>query len=84
MIVLAVLSGLYALLVVARGALEVVQVPAHGASASVARAVWTATEPPLGLLRGVVPPLRIGPTAVDPSPLLLVLLLLLVITVTTG
>lgn len=69
---------LYLLVVLARLVLGWIEVPTAGALASFARGVHAATEPPLGVLRSVVPSLRVGTTAMDPSPFLLIVALVLV------
>lgn len=77
MIILCLTVLTYLLVLLARVAMGWIEVPAAGGMASFARGIHAATEPPLAVLRAVVPPLRVGPAAVDPSPFLLALALLL-------
>jgi len=83
MIVLFVALQLYLLVVLARVVMGWIEVPSTGGFASFARGVHAATEPPLGVLRAVVPAVRVGPAAFDPSPFLLIAALL-ALTALTG
>lgn len=77
MIILCLTVLTYLLVLLARVAMGWIEVPSTGGLASFARGIHATTEPPLAVLRSVVPPLRIGAAAVDPSPFLLALALVL-------
>jgi len=68
---LVVVLDLYALLVFLRLVMTFVVVPRSGLVATVARAVYAGTEPPLAAIRAVVRPVRFGSTALDLSPVFL-------------
>lgn len=80
-IVLHVVHGIlvaYLVLLWARVILDLVQVIArdwrpHGVALVVAEIVYTLTDPPVKALRRTLPPLRIGPVALDLSILILML-----------
>jgi YggT family protein len=68
--VLAILAFVYLILLVARLVLDWVQVFARewrprGPVLVAAEAVYTVTDPPLRLLRRVIPPLRLGNVRLD-------------------
>jgi YggT family protein len=68
--VLAILAFVYLILLVARLVLDWVQVFARdwrprGVVLVLAEAVYTVTDPPLRLLRRVIPPLRLGNVRLD-------------------
>jgi len=72
---LVVVFDLYALLVFLRLAMTFVVLPRSGLVATIARAVYAGTEPPLVAIRSVVRPVRFGSTVLDLSPLLLLVVL---------
>jgi YggT family protein len=79
--ILAALIQIYSLLVIARMIMSWFPVAPGSAWEPVYSFVYTLTEPPLAAIRSVVPPLRMGPGALDLSPLLLLLALQLLSTV---
>jgi YggT family protein len=79
--ILATLIQIYSLLIIARMIMSWLPVEPGSAWEPVYGFVFTVTEPPLAAIRSVVPPLRMGPGALDLSPLLLLLALQLVSTV---
>ena len=54
----------------------------RGAGLVVAELVYTVTDPPIRLLRRVIPPLRIGPVAIDFAFALTMLLCFMLLSVT--
>jgi len=54
--------------------------PGRGAAAAM-EVVWTVTDPPLKVLRRMIPPLRIGTVSVDLASLLLLVILFLLMNV---
>jgi YggT family protein len=83
---LIVVLWLYFVLLIGRLILDYVQVFARSWSPSgpllvVAEVVYTATDPPLRLLRRVIPPLRIGSVSLDLSFLVLLVLIQILISV---
>jgi YggT family protein len=71
-------AELYLLLLVARMVLDLVmsfarQWRPRGLLASVAEIIFTATDPPIKLVRKVIPPLRIGAVALDLGFILVVI-----------
>lgn len=70
------------LLLLARFVLDWVQLLARqwrpkGFVAVLAEAVFSVTDPPLRLVRGVVPPIRMGMASIDLSPIILLIALYL-------
>ncbi|HEY0119565.1 MAG TPA: YggT family protein [Cellulomonas sp.] len=68
--ILSLVVVLFLIFLLARAVLDWVQVFARdwrpkGASLVVAEAVYTVTDPPLKLLRRVIPPLRLGTVSLD-------------------
>ncbi len=68
--VLSLVVVLFLIVLLARAVLDWVQFFAHewrpkGVSLVVAEVVYTVTDPPLKLLRRLIPPLRLGAVAVD-------------------
>jgi YggT family protein len=68
--VLATLLWLYLIVLIARIVIDYVVMFArdwhpHGAVLLLVEAIYTVTDPPLKLLRRVIPPLRIGGVALD-------------------
>jgi len=53
----------------------------RGALLVVAEIVFTVTDPPIRVARRIVPPLRMGPVALDLGPLLVILLTVLLMSV---
>jgi YggT family protein len=78
MIALYYLIEIYALIVLARLVLSWIPVRADNPAMPVIRLIYTVTEPPLSVLRSVVPVVRIGSGALDLSATILLLLLFLV------
>jgi YggT family protein len=54
----------------------------RGAGLVAAEAVYTVTDPPIRLFRRFIPPLRVGPVAIDFAFMLTMLLCLLLISIT--
>jgi YggT family protein len=54
--------------------------PGRGAAAAM-EVVWTVTDPPLKVLRRMIPPLRIGTVSVDLASLLLLVILFVLMNV---
>jgi YggT family protein len=89
MIVLIVLYyalWLYLLLLVGRWIIEALQAYSRswtptGALAKVAEVIFTATDPPLRLLRSRIRPVRLGSVALDLSFMLLFLVIIVLLTV---
>ena len=77
MIVLYYLINAYALVVLARLVLPWLRVRADNPAMPVIRFIYTVTEPPLSLLRSVVPVVRVGGGAVDLSATVMLLILFL-------
>ncbi|MGA9102858.1 YggT family protein [Aeromicrobium sp.] len=44
-----------------------------GAVAALCEAIYSITDPPLRLVRGVIPPIRLGGAALDLSPMILLI-----------
>ncbi len=84
--VVATVLWLYLLVLLARLVFDLVQTFSQGWTPKgfiliVAEAVYTLTDPPLNLLRKVIPPLRIGGVALDLAFLVLFLILQVAIAV---
>ncbi|MFI0432268.1 MAG: YggT family protein [Candidatus Nanopelagicales bacterium] len=84
--ILATVLWLYLLVLLARFVLDLVQMLSRdwtpkGPLLIVAEAVYTLTDPPLKLLRRVIPPLKVGGVALDLSFLVLLIGLQLAISV---
>ena len=62
--------GVYSLLILVRIVLSWFPIASGGAMASVYGALFSATEPVLGAVRRVVPPVRLGAMGLDLSPLI--------------
>jgi YggT family protein len=73
--ILAALIQIYSLVIIARMIMSWIPVEPGSAWEPLYSFVHTITEPPLAAIRSVVPPLRMGPGALDLSPLLLLLAL---------
>jgi YggT family protein len=54
--------------------------PGRGAAAAL-ESVWSVTDPPLGALRRVIPPLRIGTASIDLAGIVLLVMLFVLMTV---
>jgi YggT family protein len=65
------LINIYVWILLARVVFSFIRVPDQGPVASIYRAVYVVTEPPLSVIRSVVPPIRMGAGALDLSPLIL-------------
>ncbi len=70
------------LLLIARFVLDWVQLLARswrpsGFVAVLCEAIYTVTDPPLRLVRGVIPPIRLGGAALDLSPMILLIVIYL-------
>jgi YggT family protein len=66
------------LLLIARFVLDWVQMLARqwrprGVVAVLCEGIYSVTDPPLRAVRGVIPPIRLGPTALDLSPMILLI-----------
>ena len=84
--ILATALWLYLLVLLARFVLDLVQMLSQdwtpkGPLLILAEAVYTLTDPPLKLLRRVIPPLRVGGVALDLSFLVLLIGLQLAISI---
>jgi YggT family protein len=62
--------NVYSLLILVRIVLSWFPITSEGVMASVYGALFSATEPVLGAVRRVVPPLRLGAMGLDLSPLI--------------
>jgi YggT family protein len=78
--ILGALISIYSLVVIARMIMSWFPVAPGSAWEPVYSFVYTLTEPPLAAIRSVVPPVRMGASALDLSPLLLLLALQLLST----
>lgn len=84
--IIATILWLYLLVLLARLVFDLIQSfsrdwEPHGFLLLVAEAVYTLTDPPLNLLRKIIPPLRIGGVALDLAFLVLFILLQVAIAV---
>ncbi|TXH41541.1 MAG: YggT family protein [Actinobacteria bacterium] len=84
--ILATVLWLYLLVLLARFVLDLVQMLSQdwtpkGPLLILAEAVYTLTDPPLKLLRRIIPPLRVGGVALDLSFLVLLIGLQLAISI---
>jgi YggT family protein len=64
------LLGVYSLLILVRIVLSWFPISSGGLMASVYGALFSATEPVLGAVRRVVPPVRMGAMGLDLSPII--------------
>lgn len=71
--IICLLLQLYLLVLLARIVLSWFPVADAGPVASIQRFLFTLTEPILGPLRSVLPPVRLGSVALDLSPLVVLL-----------
>ncbi len=78
MTLVCVLIQLCELLLFLRVIVSWFRIPAGGAGASLVRGLYTLTEPVLRPLRSLIPPVQMGPTALDLSPIVVFLVLVLV------
>ncbi len=53
----------------------------HGAMLVVAESVYTVTDPPVKFFRRVLPPMRVGPVALDFSVAIVILVIILVLAI---
>ncbi len=79
---IALVLWLALVLLIARFVLDWVQLLARGWRPSgfvavLCEAIYTVTDPPLRLVRGVVPPIRLGGAALDLSPMILIIVIYL-------
>jgi len=72
------LLGIYSWIIFARIILSWVRVEPGTGLASVASVVYNLTEPVLGPIRSVIPPMRLGVAALDLSPLLVFLVIMII------
>ena len=85
--ILSILLFLYILVLLVRLVLEYIPMfnrswRPKGAGLVAAEVVYTVTDPPIKLIRRVIPPLRIGPVAVDFAFALTMLLCFILLSVT--
>ncbi len=78
--IVATILWLYFVILLARFVIDLVQMLSrswepHGVMLLVAELVYTLTDPPLKLLRKIIPPLKIGGVTLDLSFLVLVIIL---------
>lgn len=76
--IIATILWIYFLVLLARFIIDLVQMLSpdwkpKGPILVIAEVVYTLTDPPLKLLRGIIPPLKIGQVALDLSFLVLIL-----------
>ncbi len=81
-----VLLTIYLLMLWARIALDLVQAFAHdwhprGAMLVFAESIYTVTDPPVMFFRKVLPPMRVGPVALDFSVAVVMLVIILVLAI---
>jgi len=84
--VIDVLFTLYLLLLWARIALDLVRAFVHdwrprGAMLIFAESVYTVTDPPVRFFRRVLPPMRVGPVALDFSIAVVMLAIILILAI---
>jgi len=72
------LLGIYSWIIFARIILSWVRVEPGTGLASVASFVYSITEPVLGPIRSVVPPMRMGMAALDLSPLIVFVVIIII------
>ena len=72
------LLNLYALVILARVLFSWFRVTPGSALASVYSVIYSLTEPVLGPLRRVLPPMRMGAAALDLSPIVVFLLIYII------
>ena len=65
--------GLYLVALFGRIVLSWFPISGEGFMASVQRVLFTVTEPVLGPLRAVIPPVRLGAVALDLSPIIVLI-----------
>ena len=70
--------GIYSWIIFARIILSWVRVEPGTGLASVASVVYNLTEPVLGPIRAVIPPMRLGVASLDLSPLLVFLVIMII------
>ena len=85
--ILSILLFLYILVLLVRLVLEYIPMfnrtwRPKGAGLVAAEVVYTVTDPPIKLIRRVIPPLRIGPVAIDFAFALTMLLCFILLSVT--
>lgn len=78
MALICTLLGIYSWIIFARIILSWVRVEPGTGLASVASVVYNLTEPVLGPIRSVIPPMRLGVAALDLSPLLVFLVIMII------
>ena len=78
MALICTLLGIYSWIIIARIILSWVRVEPGTGLASVASVVYNLTEPVLGPIRSVIPPMRLGVAALDLSPLLVFLVIMII------
>ena len=78
MALICTLLGIYSWIIFARIILSWVRVEPGTGLASVASVVYNLTEPVLGPIRAVIPPMRLGVAALDLSPLLVFLVIMII------
>ena len=64
------LLGLYSLLILARIIMSWIRITPGTPAASIYSAIFNLTEPVLGPLRRAIPPVRMGISAIDVSPII--------------
>lgn len=79
MFIVCYVLNLYLLALLARIVLSWFPTSGDGAMGSIQRFLYSITEPLLGPLRSVLPPVRMGSVALDLSPLIVLIVLQLVI-----
>lgn len=78
MVIVCYVLNLYVLVLLVRIVLSWFPMPSHGTMASVQRFLYMVTEPVLGPLRSILPPVRMGSVALDLSPLIVLIVLNLI------
>lgn len=78
MALICTILGIYSWIIFARIILSWVRVEPGTGLASVASVVYNLTEPVLGPIRAVIPPMRLGVAALDLSPLLVFLVIMII------
>jgi len=83
--ILSFLLTLALLILIARFILEWVRLLARdwrpsGVSAVLCEVIYSITDPPLRLVRGIIPPIRMGAAAIDLSPIILLIAIYLAMT----
>jgi YggT family protein len=75
LVLIAAAIQIYSFIVLARIIMSWIPIAPGSALEPVYSVVYSVTEPPLALIRSVIPPLRMGAGALDLSPLLLLVAL---------